>query len=568
MIKIVSVSQMRAIEAQADADGLSYSTLMENAGKAIAQRAFELLNTLSSDDKRVTVLVGTGNNGGDGLVAARLIAQEGVAQVRAYLLKKRDDDPLLIAARDAGVFIADAEDDQRFRVLANTIASGNLLIDALFGIGVRLPLQDDAAKLLKAVNKALISETQEDNLGQVWSPETLTPYTPPLRPYILAVDCPSGVHCDTGEIDKNAIPADETLTFIAVKQGLLMFPAAASVGKLTIADCEVPPQTTGLSAQEKFVMDSAHARTLLPARNPNSHKGSYGKTLIIGGSANYTGAPGMAARAAYRTGTGLVTVGTPAPVANALAAHLFEPTWLLFPHDMGVLAESAAPLIRKEAENYTGMVIGCGINHEKTTREMLRTLLSQNQHKTASKRAIGFMMPSTNAQAEESASKPLPPLIIDADGLNLLSEIDEWWKLLPEGTILTPHAGEMGRLAQLERETVENDRWNIVTQKAKEWNCIILLKGAHTLIAAPDERIGVLPFKTSALSTAGTGDILAGLIGGFLAQGVKPFDAALIGGYIHGLAGLHAGRITTNERATMAGDVLDALPQIFKALHL
>jgi NAD(P)H-hydrate epimerase len=571
MIKIVSIAQMREIEAAANATGLTYDVMMENAGSAVARRAIELLRELPDpNDSRVTVLVGTGNNGGDGLVAARVIAQNSPAQVRVYLLKKRpEDDPQLSAARAAGLFIADAEDDQRYRVLTNMIASGNILIDAVFGIGVKLPLRDEALKVLRAVHKALTtSEDVEEPLeGEVITPEMGIAPKQPSRPYILAVDCPSGLNCDTGEIDKNAIAADETVTFIAAKPGLLMFPGAESVGKLTVATIGVPASTNELKAEKRILVDAEYARELLPARTSNTHKGSFGKTLIIGGSVNYTGAAGMAAQAAYRSGAGLVAVGTPAPVAAALAANLLEATWLLFPHDMGVLAESAAPLIRTEAANYTSMVIGCGINHEKTTREMLRDLFTQNKGKPPAKRGIGFMTPaSVNGESDDADSAPLPQLIIDADGLNLLSEIDEWWTLLPERTILTPHAGEMGRLAKLEREKVERDRWKIVLEKAAEWKCVVLLKGAHTLIADLEGQLAVLPFKTSALSTAGTGDVLAGLIGGFLAQGVKPFDAAVLSGYLHGLAGLDAARRLGGERTVIAGDVLESLPAALKML--
>ncbi|MFN8527088.1 MAG: NAD(P)H-hydrate epimerase [Anaerolineae bacterium] len=457
MVKIVSVETLRHIETAADAAGFPLDLMMENAGTAVARRVVDILKQLPDPaDSRVTVLVGNGKNGGDGLVAARVLAQNSPAQVRAYLIAKRpDDDPLLQAAREAHVFVADAEDDQRFRVLTNMIASANVVVDALFGIGVQLPLRDDAAKLLRAARAAINgSEHEDENLeGELIDPTDPTTAAKRTRPYVLAVDCPSGLNCDTGEIDKNTLEADETVTFIAVKPGLLAFPGAQAVGKLTAATLGIPDNTEGLKDAKRFLVDATYARDLLPSRTSASHKGSYGKALIVGGSINYTGAPGMSALAAYRSGTGLVTVGTPAPVAAILASRLFEPTWTLLPSDMGVIASSAAPMVRAEAAKVDALLIGPGINREKTTKEMMLDLFHSKAK--AAKGAIGFVSVKGSEAPKEEA--PLPPLALDADALNLLSEIDDWWTLLPPQTIITPHAGEFGRLAKLEREEVEKN---------------------------------------------------------------------------------------------------------------
>ena len=172
----------------------------------------------------------------------------------------------------------------------------------------------------------------------------------------------------------------------------------------------------------------------------------------------------------------------------------------------------------------------------------------------------------TDSAAESDAIK-LPPVVIDADGLNLLSEIDDWWTLLPEGTIITPHPGEMARLAKMEIEDVQTNRWQLASEKAPEWKVVLVLKGAHTLIAHPDGRVVVLPFKESALATAGTGDVLAGIIAGLLAQGLQPFDAALVGGYLHQLAGAEAVRKIGNGRSVIAGDVLESIADAYRLLE-
>jgi NAD(P)H-hydrate epimerase len=563
MVKVVSVQQMRQIEAAADAAGTSYAAMMENAGAAVAYRVIQVINALPNPaEARVSLLIGPGNNGGDGLVAGRVIAEHSAALVRFYLLTRRpDDDPLLKAVRDKGLFVAFAEDDQRFRVLVNMVASSTVLVDALFGIGVQLPLRDNVTKLLRAVHQALADSEPDERPVPLADP----PPRRKTRPYILAVDCPSGLDCDTGALDKSALAADETVTFIAAKPGLFAFPGAGAVGALTLASAGVPAGTDVLKSAPRAVVDPETVRALLPARPADANKGTFGKVLVLGGSVNYTGAPALSARAAYRSGAGLVTVGAPEPTVSALAGHLLEATWLLFPHDMGVLSAEAAPLILKEAAAYSALLIGPGWGREKTTGELLSRLLDRRAAPPSERRAIGFA--GTPAGTTHAAEAPaLPPLVIDADGLNLLAQLDSWWKLLPANTILTPHPGEMARLAATETKDVQSRRWELAEQKAREWNVVLVLKGAHTLVAAPDGRVAALPFKTSALATAGTGDVLAGTIAGLLAQGLNPFDAAVVGAYLHGLAGEQAARRLGTERSVVAGDVLEAIADAFRLL--
>jgi NAD(P)H-hydrate epimerase len=569
LIKIVSVETTRAIEAAADAGGLSYDGLMQNAGRATADRILKALaEHAPADQARVTVLVGSGNNGGDGLVAARLVAAESDALVRCYLLKRRDEaDPQLKAARDAGLFIANAEDDQRYRVLFNMVASTHVLVDALFGIGIRLPLQGEAQKLLRQVHAAL-EAARETTPESVIVPAATTQRVQLAGPYIIAVDVPSGLNADTGEADTLTIPADETVTFIAAKPGQFLFPGAAAVGTLVVAPIGVSPDVDGLKDEPQTLMSADAARLLLPERKPGSHKGTFGKALIVAGSVNYTGAPSLSAEAAYRIGAGLVTVAAPAPVVTTIAGHLREATWILLPHDMGVIALSAADVVRKELSRYDALLIGPGMGREATTGMMLDSLLRAPGGSQPKRRSIGFGPAPTDTQPTESSEpEPFPALVIDADGLYLLSQIEGWWKRLPPNTVITPHPGEMAQLTGLSVKEVEADRWNLARSKAAEWNVIVLLKGAHTVVAAPDGRLTVLPFKTAALSTAGTGDVLAGMITGLLAQGLQPYDAAIAGGYIHGLSG-QLSEEEVGSRATIAGDIVSyALPQALALLN-
>lgn len=535
MIKIVSVEAMRRIEAAADAAGISYVTMMERAGTATAARVLLILDELQLADARVTVLVGTGNNGGDGLVAARVIAESGKAQVRIYQLKPRDEhDPHLQAVRQLGLFVADAVNDQQYRVLRNMVASTDILIDALFGIGLRLPLRNDAVKVLRNVQQAIHERNQTRVTTAFSTPhQPRSSSIPPLR--VIAVDCPSGLDCDTGEIDKNAINADETITYIAAKPGLFKFPGAAAVGELHVASLDIPPDLPELAAEKCLLANGALAQRLLPPRPLDGHKGTFGKALIIGGSRHYLGAPGLSAAAAYRAGTGLVTVAASPKVVQVNAARLFEPTWLPLPSD----GQQAAELLLKEAAGYDVLLIGPGWGRSEETRALLHTLLNPS----------------------------LPPLVIDADGLNLLSELDNWSQRLPPNTILTPHPGEFARLAGINIDYVKSNRWELALEKSAKWNVVLVAKGAHTVIAAPDGQLTALPFKTDALATAGTGDILAGLIVGFLAQGLKPYDAAVLGAYVQGLAGQNAGKTAHSRRATIASDILAEIGRAFELIE-
>jgi hydroxyethylthiazole kinase-like uncharacterized protein yjeF len=562
MPKIVTTEQMRAIEQASDKKGHSYADMMELAGRAVAERVKQLL--VGIPDPRVTILVGPGNNGGDGLVAGRLLIQELYgATVGAFLLKMRDDsDPVFTAARDAGILMADVENDKPagYRVLQNLIANADVVIDALYGTSLHLPIRGDASKVLQTVNKALNIRRSERPAPALTTPAALAQNLHSGGPVIVAVDCPSGLDCDTGEIDKHTIPADETITFAAAKPGLLAFPGASVVGKLHVGHIGLPDRLPALDDISVTLVDAAEVGARLPERPQDSHKGTFGKAMIVAGSLNYTGAAYLAASAAYRVGAGLVTVGAPQIIIPILAGMLPEATWILLPHDMGVLNEAAVKVLRKELDGYRALLIGPGFGREDVTGEFIRELLRPKEEIRRS-RAIGFVPlgAEDDAPAEEDDSH-LPPLVIDADALNLLAAMEDWPALVPSNTVLTPHPGEFGRLAGLKTADVQADRITLAQEKAAAWKCIVVLKGAFTVIAAPDGRTAVQPFATAALAKAGTGDVLAGAITGLLAQRLDPFDAALAATWLHGMAGLRAQDMAGTSAGVVAGDVLAMLP--------
>lgn len=579
-IKIVTVAEMQAIEEAADKAGQTYDKMMEQAGYALATWATAVIAKDGPTHNHVLVLVGPGNNGGDGLVAARMLRTEfgHQAEVTAYLLAARKkSDAIFTAAKEAGVAIVEYTDDAKndFAALHDLIGKSDIVIDAVFGIGGRLPISGNAAKLLQQVQTAL------DNTKAGYT-SYVDPTTGPYRgtpPIVIACDCPSGLNCDTGEVDSLTLQADYTVTFAAAKPGLFIFPGAEAVGQLIVADIGLPANLPELENIRTILADGATVRNILPARKRNSHKGTFGKAMVVAGSLNYIGAAYLSGKAAYRSGAGLVTIAAAQPIIPTLAAMLPEATWVLMPHEMGVLHENAVPILREAVEKYTALLLGPGIGTEDSTKRFIEQLLqSDKPHAATVQKHIGFRFntPEENQSAEEANQVKLPPLVIDADALNLLAQIPEWWKLLPANTILTPHPGEFARLAGIEdaekdgpsaTEQVQADRVNLAAKYAQEWNAVVVLKGAFTIVAAPDGKITILPFATSALATAGTGDVLAGVIVGLLAQGVAPVDAAVAGAWLHGYAGIETSRgYFARDLSVIASDVLEMLPSAFEAV--
>jgi NAD(P)H-hydrate epimerase len=255
-------------------------------------------------------------------------------------------------------------------------------------------------------------------------------------------------------------------------------------------------------------------------------------------------------------GAGLVTIGLPMPIQPAVAASLTEATYLLLPHDLGVIASGAVQVLREKMADYEALLLGPGLTQEKETVAFVHTFLGLECAER--KGRIGFV---ASSDADESERASLPPLVVDADGLNALAVVDEWWKALPPDTILTPHPGEMARLMGdgLTAKEIQADREGVAGRMAAKWELVVVLKGAFTTIAAPDGQLVVLPFANPGLATAGSGDVLAGAIVGLRAQGMGAFEAAVAGAYLHGLAG-DLVRGDLGDMGMVAGDLLSRLP--------
>ncbi len=544
-MKLVSVSEMRLVEQEADANGLTYEMMMENAGHNLSREVLQLAYA-QNDEEDIQVLgfVGPGNNGGDTLVALTHLAEKGW-KARAYLVKRKAaGDPLVKRLEDADGEIYLAEKDADFHQLTAFLETADVVLDGVLGTGFKLPLKADVGKVLGAV-KTILGTIE-------W------------QPLIVAVDCPSGVDCDTGEVAEECIPADATVTLAAVKQGLLKLPAFDLIGELRVVDIGLLDDLKSWQAVKSEVADETLAVCLLPERPTDAHKGTFGTAYIVAGSVNYTGAALLAGKAAYRIGAGLVTLAVPAPLHTALAGHFPEATWLLLPHEMGSIASGAADVLANNLERATALLVGPGLGLDDTTGEFIANLLGNVPTKTSHAR-MGFI-PSAGSKADRKPAA-LPPFIFDADGLKLLAKLPDWSKLLPAPAILTPHPGEMSVLTGLQIDEIQKDRLAIARKYAAEWGHVIVLKGAFTVIAAPDGRTTIIPVATPALAHAGTGDVLAGLITGLRAQGLEAYDAARLGAWVHAEAGLAAAVVQGSTAAVLAGDVLEAVADVLAELE-
>lgn len=520
-MKIVTIEQMRQLERRSEEAGVSTDALMENAGLATATAARRHLEQAIGrrfTGQPVLVLAGPGNNGADGLVAARHLHQW-FARPLVYLVRPaRDADPKLDSLRALGVPIVDSANDVGQAGLRRALATTQMVVDALLGIGKVRPIE--------GVMKAVLAELAS---AKAQRPALL----------ILALDIPSGLNADTGQADPACVAADVTITLGYPKVGLFMPPGSDLRGLLETADIGAPP---GLDTDVRLdLMTPEWAKDLLPKRPQSAHKGTFGRALVVAGSRNYIGAAHLAAGGAIRIGAGLVTLALPESLRASVSARAAEPTYLpLAETAPGVPSAESGALILDNLSQYDALLVGCGLGQASFTRLMVeRVLFSQGGAK---------------------------PTIVDADGLNILAMTTEWWRRFPAKAILTPHPGEMARLLGRPGPPTPQERIAVATQSAASWNKVVVLKGAYTVVAYPDGRAMLSPFANPGLASAGTGDVLAGAIAGLLSQGLSLEDAAALGVYLHGAAGeLVRGEL--GDMGMVASDLLPALPKAIKALR-
>jgi hydroxyethylthiazole kinase-like uncharacterized protein yjeF len=506
---IVTVAEMRELEARAEREyGLTSHILMQNAGKSAAEIFLAHVPAHQRvQELHILFLIGPGNNGGDGLVVARHLAEAGAA-ITLYRWKEHQ-----LTARGREVGKAETAHE-----LEEAIQQADYVIDAVLGTGHSRPLNEDMRVLFGRVNQ---ERAARDTLR------------------IVAIDLPTGLNADTGEVDPGTIRADMTITLACPKQGFFFFPGRDYIGELYIGDIGLPPELErGLT---KEMLDDDLVKALLPARPLESNKGTFGKVMLFCGSPPYPGSAFLAGSGAGRVGAGLVTLAVTERMLPIYASSFHEATFALLPPETIASFDRSQALI-EHLHGYRSLLVGPGLGQSANTREVILQVLEE-----------------LRSQAPEQR----PHLVIDADGLNNLSVMERWWTLLPSGTVITPHPGEMGRLCEgLKVSGGGIERLALARDKAREWQVTLVLKGACTIIAEPDGRTRMNWLANPALAAAGTGDVLAGMVAGFLAQGLSPFDAASAAVYLHTVA---AGFVS--EQIGPAGLLAsDLLPNIPKAM--
>lgn len=514
-MKIVDTEQMRNLEQAAVREGVRTETLMQNAGLAVAEEAMAQL--AKPRGSRVLILVGPGNNGADGLIAAKQLHQLGVRVSIYVCVPRRSPDHRLTEVKERGVPVIEVSEDPELRLLLQYLKSASLVIDAILGCGNLRP----------------ITEPLEGILGEV----ATTCYV--LNTPIIAVDVPTGLNADTGELDKSFVAATSTVALSNPKLGHVTFPGATVVGKLKIVDIGIPYELDDHLSVELISGDLV--ASLLPGRPIDSHKNTFGKLLVVAGSRRYVGAACLACNGAYRAGAGLVTLAAPQQVYEIVASQVIETTHVpLTSTASGGIDSLALQTVQEIVADYDAVLLGCGLGQDPETQQFINGLLLHN---------------------------PTTPLIIDADALNALATLPGWSSLIAKihNAVLTPHPGEMSNLTKLPTNQIQAQRLST----AKTWaeNClqVVVLKGAHTVVASPGGMIRVSPFANPALASAGTGDVLAGIIGGLVAQGLDPFAAATCGVYLHGAAAESLSQ-TVGNAGLMAGDLLSQIPKQIKQL--
>lgn len=479
-MKLVTAAEMRMLEERASAAGKPASVLMENAGLAIANAVREHIGGARA--RRIVVLIGPGNNGGDGLVAARHLYDFG-EDVFVYLLApRREPDPHLDALRGRDVEIVDASEPGAQSRFEEALSRADLVIDAVLGSGRLRPLEGAIAAAFELLKSR--------------------------RGPLFSIDLPTGVDADSGTVDPHASGADVTFALGFSKVGIHTLPGSSYAGRVEVLDIGLEPEAGDQLSIELLTPEWAQGQ--LPERPASSNKGTFGRVLVVAGSRNFVGAATLCCLGALRAGAGLVTLAAIEPVRMA-AARLPEVTHLPLPEDQGAIAEEAGSVIAAELARYSALIIGPGLGQAPGTTAVVRGLLSLPE--------VGGI-----------------PVVIDADALNALARWRGWEREIRAKGVLTPHPGELSRMTGESVPDLQGERLEAARRYAKAWRQTLVLKGAHTIISNEAGYALVSPFATASLAAAGTGDVLAGTIAGLIAQGLGGWDAAALGVYLHGAA--------------------------------
>lgn len=513
-MKLINAEQMRSIDREAiDNFGIPSLELMEDAGEGIAVSILSDI-VLDEESARFSIFCGKGNNGGDGLVIARYLYNAGM-EIEIFYLGPPDqfsDDAKVnfdkLAETEIDLYEIKSSDD------LPEILESDYIIDALFGTG------------FEGTPRGITSEII-DYINEQFQP-------------VIAVDMPSGLDASTGKFEGDVVEADYTYTLALPKYGLYTSPGREVAGMVQVVPIGIPDEVVEKFKLYDNLIDDDLVFELLPERDPEGHKGDFGKLLLLAGSNGMTGAAVLAAKSALRAGCGLTKIAAPKTVLPIIATMFPEATGLALPDvaKKGALALRGLGEVKKVIKEHDAVIVGpgIGINHE-TKELVLRTILSLEK-----------------------------PAVIDADGLNALVGELQVLEDCPSDLILTPHPGEFQRLSG---NLIETDLFKRIEQARKfaiEHQTILVLKGSPTVVAHINGQIWVNSSGNNGMATGGSGDVLSGIIGSLLAQGAEPIDAALAGVYLHGLAGDIAA-LELGERSVIASDLIDFLPDAFEMIE-
>lgn len=504
-MQIVTVDEMRKAEEIAFSEyGVSSLVMMENAAQGFCDALEREYGEVKG--KRVCIFCGGGNNGGDGYAIARLLSLRGA---KPFIVTKKDKDSLSGDARTNAVLA------ERFGIPIDSCCpadgSYDIAVDAIYGIGFHGELSETDKQMTECINRA---------------------------PYVAAVDLPSGMNAQNGSISESCARADLTVTFGRAKLGQFLYPAKEQVGKLVVSPISVPNRVWDELDMKHSVLTDAVV-DLLPPRMMDSHKGSYGKVLALGGSKGMCGAAVLSAEAVLRSGAGMATLAVPDVISEIAMKKLTEVMVLSLDSKGETVSSEAFIPLKAKLETQDVLLMGCGLGRGCEVERLVQKL------------------------AQESEK----PMVIDADGINAIAQNIDILKQKKAATILTPHPVEFSRLIGKNMKEWYSERVSVARRFAIEYQICLVLKGADSLVATPDGRVSVNPVSNSGMATAGSGDVLAGVIAGLIAQGASAENAACIGVYLHALAGQIA-KEQFGEYAMTAGDVLSALPEALKKAAL
>lgn len=510
VMRVFSAAQIKTIDREAVRRGVPEATLMDKAGTAVANFVLKRLHV-----SHAVVVAGIGGNGGDALVCARRLHESGT-DVRVLVLAPIE--VLTPTTRDmARLFLACAperltviEDD--IGALEKALVGADCVIDGILGIGVSRPLDGRYAAIVRAINRADV-----------------------LR---VAIDVPTGLATDTGDLIGDSVYADHTLAMAAYKPSHLLYPARSRCGKITIVPVGYPPEIVESIEATAIVIDREWVRAHLPSRDPAGHKGSFGRVLVVAGSRGMSGAAILCAGGALRAGAGLVTVACPGSIEPIVAAAIPEVITVPLADTNGHLSRRSLPRLLAAANTADVLAIGPGLSRVPSVGKVVLRLLGAAKNN----------------------------IVLDADGIFPLRNRLGLLARLAGHIVLTPHPGEMSRLLGSPTEEINRKRIEVACSFAQTNGVALLLKGRPTAIGTPNGKTYLNPTGNTGLATGGSGDVLTGLIAGFLAGGSPPADAAIIGAFIHGAVADRLAR-SASERSMLPSDLIRALPHTIAAIE-